>query len=45
MTARRLGDVCAFVIAAWAFAMLGIEATEHHGSTHSGTQPAVEVRK
>ncbi len=45
MTARCLGDVCAFVIAAWAFAMLGIEAVAHHGSTHSGTQPVVEVRK
>ena len=45
MTARRLGDVCAFVIAAWAFAMLGIEAAAHHGSTHSGTQRVVEVRK
>jgi hypothetical protein len=45
MAARRLGDVCAFVIAAWAFAMLGIEAGAHHGSTHSGTQPVVEMRK
>jgi hypothetical protein len=45
VTTRRLGDVCAFVIAAWAFAMLGIEAAAHHGSTHSGTQPVVEVRK
>ena len=45
MTARRLSDFCAFVIAAWAFAMLGIEAAAYHGSTHSGTQPMVEVRK
>ncbi|MGA1652729.1 MAG: hypothetical protein ACO37Z_13100 [Burkholderiaceae bacterium] len=45
MTTRRLGDFCAFVIAAWAFAMLGIEAGAHHGTTHSGTQPAVEVKR
>jgi len=45
MKARRLGDLCAALIAAWAFAMLGIEAGAHHGSTHSGTQPVVEVRK
>ena len=45
MTPHRLGDICAALIAAWAFAMLGIEAAAHHGSTHSGTQPAVEVRK
>ncbi|GEM_PF-1261498 len=45
MNPRVIGDACAFVIAAWAFAMLGIEAAAHHGSTHSGTQPAVEVRR
>jgi hypothetical protein len=41
MTARRLGDICAALIAAWAFAMIGIEAAAHHGATHSGTQEVV----
>ena len=43
MGAQRLGDICAAVIAAWALAMIGIEAGAHHGTTHSGTQQ--EVRK
>ncbi len=45
MTPRRLGDVCSFVIAAWAFAMIGLDVNAHHGRTHSGSQPVVEVRR
>ena len=35
---RRVSDVCAAVIAIWAFAAIGIEAGAHHQPTHSGTQ-------
>jgi len=35
---RRVSDLCAAVIAAWALAMIGIEAGAHHSPTHSGTQ-------
>ncbi len=35
---RRVGDFCVAVIAAWAFAAIGIEAGAHHQPTHSGTQ-------
>jgi hypothetical protein len=41
MTPRRLGDICSLVIAAWVFAMIGIEAGAHHSPTHSGTQQVV----
>jgi hypothetical protein len=41
MGTRRLGDICAAVIAAWALAMIGIEAGAHHSPTHSGTQEVV----
>jgi len=41
MTPHRFGDICAALIAAWAFAMLGIEAGAHHSPTHSGTQQVV----
>lgn len=41
MTPKRIGDVCAFVIAAWAFAMIGLEVGAHHSPTHSGTQEVV----
>ena len=41
MSTRRLGDICAAVIAAWALAMIGIEAGAHHSPTHSGTQEVV----
>jgi hypothetical protein len=30
MNARQIGDLCSLVIAAWAFAMIGIEAGAHH---------------
>jgi len=38
-----LNNLLCCLIAAGAFAMIGIEASGHHGSTHSGTQ--VEVRQ
>lgn len=41
MTPDRIGNFCAAVIAAWALAMIGIEAGAHHAPTHSGTQEAV----
>lgn len=41
MTPHRLADLCAALIAAWTFAMLGIEVAAHHDPTHSGTQEAV----
>lgn len=41
MTPKRVGDVCAFVIAAWVFAMIGLEVGAHHAPTHSGTQQVV----
>ena len=37
----KLGNLLCFVIAASAFAMIGLDATAHHGSTHSGTQEYV----
>jgi hypothetical protein len=41
MTPHRLGDICAAVIAAWVFAMIGLEVGAHHAPTHSGTQEVV----
>jgi hypothetical protein len=41
MTPHRLGDICAALIAAWAFAMIGLEVGAHHQPTHSGTQQVV----
>ena len=41
MSTHRLGDICAALIAAWVFAMIGIEAGAHHQPTHSGTQEAI----
>jgi hypothetical protein len=41
MTPHRLGNICAAVIAAWAFAMIGFEVGAHHSPTHSGTQEVV----
>jgi hypothetical protein len=41
MTPRRLVDICAALIAAWAFAMIGLEVGAHHAPTHSGTQEVV----
>jgi len=37
----KLGNLLCFVIAASAFAMIGLDATAHHGMTHSGTQEYV----
>ena len=37
----KLGNLLCFVIAASAFAMIGLDATAHHGLTHSGTQEYV----
>ena len=39
----RINNAICLLIAAATFAMIGLEATAHHGMTHSGTQ--VEVRK
>jgi hypothetical protein len=38
---NRVNNICAAIIAAWAFAMLGIESGAHHQPTHSGTQEFV----
>ena len=40
---NKLGNIACFLIAAAGFAFIGYEATAHHGSTHSGTQPYVQV--
>ncbi len=40
---NKLANVTCFLIAAAGFAFIGFEATAHHGSTHSGTQPYVKV--
>ena len=39
----KLANAACFLIAAAAFAFIGLDATAHHGSTHSGTQPYVKV--
>jgi hypothetical protein len=41
----RINNAICLVIVAAVFAMIGLEATAHHGATHSGTQSAVEVRR
>lgn len=38
---NRISNICAAIIAAWAFAAIGIEAGAHHQPTHSGTQPEI----
>jgi hypothetical protein len=38
---RCINNAIAFLFAASVFAMIGIEASGHHGSTHSGTQEFV----
>jgi len=38
---NKLANLLCFVIAAGAFAMIGLDATAHHGQTHSGTQEYV----
>ena len=40
---NKFGNALCFLIAVAGFAFLGYEATAHHGSTHSGTQPYVQV--
>lgn len=35
---NRINNIICCVIAAAVFAMIGLEANGHHGSTHSGTQ-------
>jgi hypothetical protein len=44
MITRINNTICLLVVAA-VFAMIGIEAGNQAGATHSGTQPLVEVRK
>jgi hypothetical protein len=39
--ASKISNICAAIIAAWAFAMIGIEGAAHHQPTHSGTQTAI----
>jgi hypothetical protein len=41
----KLANLFCLVIAAAAFAMIGLDATAHHGTTHSGAQQRIEVRK
>lgn len=35
---NRINNAICLLIATAAFTMIGLEATGHHGSTHSGTQ-------
>lgn len=42
---NRLNNAICLLIVTAVFAMIGLDASGHHGSTHSGTQPAVEVRQ
>ena len=37
----KLANLFCFVIVAAAFAMIGLDATAHHGTTHSGAQEYV----
>lgn len=41
----RINNAICLLIVASVFAMIGIDAGAHHGTSHSGTQPLVEVRK
>jgi hypothetical protein len=38
---NHISNICAAIIAIWAFAAIGIEAGAHHQPTHSGTQTAI----
>lgn len=38
---NRISNICAAIIAIWAFAAIGIESGAHHQPTHSGTQPEI----
>ena len=40
---NNFGNALCFLISAAGFAFIGYEAAAHHGSTHSGTQPYVQV--
>lgn len=42
---NKLANAFCFLIAAATFAFIGLEATAHHGSTHSGTQPNTIITK
>jgi len=42
---NRINNAICFLVAAAAFAMIGLEAGNHTSATHSGTQQVVEVRK
>jgi hypothetical protein len=39
----KLANAAYFIIAASTFAFIGLEATSHQGSTHSGTQAICPV--
>ena len=38
---NHISNICAAIIAIWAFAAIGIESGAHHQPTHSGTQPEI----
>jgi len=38
---NRISNICAAIIAIWAFAAIAIESGAHHQPTHSGTQPEI----
>lgn len=42
---NRINNAICFVIVAAVFAMIGLEASNQPGMTHSGTQQVVEVRR
>jgi len=42
---NRLNNAICLLIVAAVFAMIGIESGNQSGTTHSGTQQLVEVRK
>jgi len=42
---NKIANLTCFVIAASFFALLAMDATAHHGSTHSGTQPNIQITK
>jgi len=42
---NRINNTICFLICAAVFAMIGLEAGNQPGMTHSGTQQVVEVRK
>jgi hypothetical protein len=42
---NRINNAICFLVAAAAFAMIGLEAGNQTSPTHSGTQQVVEVRK